>query len=145
MYDRILFPTDGSAAAESAIEEVVRSTIDHGATLYVLQVIDISSLTLNVRGADGTLDRLEAEGEAIVEEVVESAERAGIDTVVGSVVDGVPAEEIVEYAEANEIDLIAMGTHGRSGLERHLIGSVAETVVRQSPVSVLTMRSVDAA
>lgn len=141
MYDRILFPTDGSAAAENAIEEVLESAIDHDAALYVLHVVDVTSLTLNVRGADDTLDRLEAEGEAIVEEIVESAERAGIETVTGSVVDGAPVEEILDYADENAIDLITMGTHGRSGIERHLIGSVAEEVVRQSTVSVLTMQT----
>jgi nucleotide-binding universal stress UspA family protein len=59
---------------------------------------------------------------------------------VTQVVEGNPSEEILAYATEHGIDLITMGTHGRSGLDRVVMGSVAERVVRRSSVPVLTVR-----
>lgn len=140
MYNNILHPTDGSAAAENAVEEALDLATSYRATLHVLHVVDITAPRLNVRASDGALDRLEAEGEVIVEDVIEMARRAGVEHVTGSVLRAVPYQGILDYAEDNDIDLIVMGTNGRSGLERHLIGSVAENVVRQAEASVLTVR-----
>lgn len=143
MYNDILHPTDGSAAAENAVEEALDLATNYQATLHVLHVVDVTAPRLNVRGSSETLDQLEAEGEAIVEEVVEGAKQTGIESVTGSVLRAVPYQGILDYAEENSIDLIVMGTHGRSGLERHLLGSVAENVVQQSDASVLTVRISD--
>ena len=144
MYDRILFPTDGSETAERAIEEAIDIAKKYDAGLHVLFVVDETEPVLNVRGSDASLDRLEADGEDVVDDAIDRATQASVSSVTGSVQRGEPAETILEYVDANSIDLIVMGTHGRSGLDRHLMGSVAEKVVRHAGASVLTVRKEDA-
>lgn len=142
MYDHILLPTDGSEAAANAAKEAFEVTINNDATLHVLFVVDETAGPLNIRGSDAQFDQLEANGEETVNEITEQAAQAGVESVTGSVQRGTPYQEILDYAEKNS-DLIVMGTHGRSGLDRHLLGSVTEKVVRRSNVSVLTVRSID--
>ena len=79
-------------------------------------------------------------GQSIVTELTDSAERAGVTDAVGSVLEGTPHRAILEYTDEHHIDLIVMGTHGRTGLDRYLLGSVAEKVVRLFEVPVLTTR-----
>ena len=80
---------------------------------------------------------LEEEGEAALEA---AEDRAVAGTVVTAVREGPPSREIVGYAADEECDLVVMGTHGRGGLNRLILGSVAERVVRSSEVPVLTVR-----
>lgn len=70
--------------------------------------------------------------------------QAGL-TVVIEIVEGNPHEEILEYVSEHGIDMVIMGTHGRTGLDRVVMGSVAERVVRRSPVPVLTVRGEESA
>jgi nucleotide-binding universal stress UspA family protein len=142
MYEHVLLPTDGSEAASNAADEAFGVAINNGATLHVLFVIDETTGPLNIRGSDMQFDQLEAAGEEVVQEITERAEQAGVENITGSVLQGTPYEAILDYAEEN-CDLIVMGTHGRSGLDRHLLGSVTEKVVRRSNVSVLTVRIAD--
>lgn len=79
------------------------------------------------------------EGTKAVEEVVEAAIINGVDAE-PVLLEGHPAEEIIRYAQDNDIDLIVMGTLGKTGLTRLLLGSVAENVLRHSPVEVLVVR-----
>jgi nucleotide-binding universal stress UspA family protein len=139
MYDHVLLPTDGSDAAADAANEAFAVATNNNATLHVLFVVDETAGPLNVRGGDERFEQAEAEGEEAVAEVAEQAKQAGVDTVTEVVRQGTPYEEILDYAEEN-CDLIVMGTHGRSGLDRHLLGSVTEKVVRRSGPSVLTVR-----
>ncbi|WP_227380725.1 universal stress protein [Haladaptatus halobius] len=78
-----------------------------------------------------------------MDETIERANQASVASVTGSVCRGEPAQTILDYIETNDIDLIVMGTHGRSGLDRHLLGSVTEKAVRHSNASVLTVRRTD--
>lgn len=143
MYDQILFPTDGSEIAERAVEQAIDVAKKYDALLHILYVVDETAPILNVRGSDESLDRLESEGAEIVREAVERAERASVTDVTDSVRRGEPAQAILEYIDANGIDLVVMGTHGRSGFDRHLLGSVTEKVVRHSNASVLTVRKTE--
>lgn len=140
MYEHVLLPIDGSETAANAANEAFGVATNNTATLHILFVVDVTSGPLNVRGGDERFDQVEADGEEIVNETMEQAEQAGVENVITSVKRGTPDEMIRDYAENNNIDLIVMGTHGRSGLDRHLIGSVAEKVVRQANPSVLTVR-----
>lgn len=140
MYDRILLPTDGSETADHAVEEAIDAAKRHNAAFHVLFVVDQTAPVLNVRGSDAPLDQLEAEGKEVVDRTKEQVNQAAIESVTGSVCRGEPAQTILDYANTNDIDLVVMGTHGRSGLDRHLLGSVAEKVVRHSDSSVLTVR-----
>lgn len=140
MHERILLPTDGSDAADGAIDQAIDLTNKYDAALHVLYVVDETEPVLNVRAPDSSFDRLEEEGETVVDDVVDRARARSVSSVTGSVRQGEPAPTILEYIDANDIDLVVMGTHGRSGLDRHLLGSVAETVVRRANASVFTVR-----
>lgn len=143
MYDRILLPTDGSRTAGRALEHATDLAIQYGATLHVLYVIDAAVFASDVETGPIT-EQFEAIGDEIVEDVGKRARNAGVESVVSHVGRGSPYERILEYANERDIDLIVMETHGRTGLDRYLIGSVTEKVVRLSDVPVLTVRRRDA-
>jgi nucleotide-binding universal stress UspA family protein len=138
MYDQILVPTDGSEGTQGAVEHAIDHATTYDAALHALYVIDTTI------GADesvaGTLDALEAAGEDAIEDVIHQAETADVGTVEGAVARGTPHRAILDYADEYDIDLVVMGTHGRTGLDRYLLGSVTEKVVRLSDVPVLTVR-----
>lgn len=137
MYDRLLFPTDGSEIASAALEYALDVASAHEATLYVLNVADTARDSVT-RIGDEVVDVLVDEGERVVARAAERADGRGVE-VVTEVHQGDPRDAIVEYAEAIEADLILMPTHGRQGLQRFLLGSVTEGVVNTAPVPVLTL------
>ena len=139
MYERILFPTDGGPASSEALDQVVALSTHFEATVHVLFVVDESTIATDV-DTTSLVDQLEMSGDNAIQETTESLRAAGCETVVEAVVRGKPADRILEYADANDIDLIVMGTHGRTGLDRYLLGSVTESVVRNSTTPVLTLR-----
>lgn len=140
MYRRILLPTDGSPGADRAVEHALDLAEGFGATLHVLYVVDTNALPLDVH-ARAVFDYLEAQGRRAEAEIAARAEERGIDVVVGQIGEGTPHEAILEYAEDNDVDLVVMGTHGRRGLDRFLLGSVTERVLRLTDVPVLTVRA----
>ncbi|CQR50015.1 universal stress protein [Haloferax massiliensis] len=139
MYSEILVPTDGSKAAERAIDHALDIAETYDARIHALYVVDTSIYTSLDAGADVVIDALEREGDAATRHVREAAEEAGID-VQAEVVTGTAYRSIREYIDDHDIDLVVMGTHGRTGLSHYLLGSVTERVVRTSPVPVLTIR-----
>ncbi|WP_148416194.1 universal stress protein [Haloferax sp. KTX1] len=142
MYDRILVPLDGSAPGDEALDRAIDLAATAGATLYALYVVDERVLHATQLDAGGLVRAYEEEGERIVSEAVEAAEAAGIE-VVTAVEHGSPHRAILRYAEEIDADLIVMGTHGRRGIERYLLGSVTERVLRMADVPVLSVRSED--
>ncbi|ADJ14782.1 universal stress protein [Halalkalicoccus jeotgali] len=141
MYDRILVPTDGSAGVERAIEQAAALADVHGATIHAVFVVNTASFaSLPMETSwEGVSDMLREDGEKALERVRQIADRYGV-PVETALIEGTPSKEVVRYAEAEGCDLIVMGTHGRGGIDRLLLGSVAERVVRGSPVPVLTVR-----
>ncbi|MFB6074250.1 MAG: universal stress protein [Haloarculaceae archaeon] len=139
MYDRILVPTDGSEGSAAAIDHAIDLAKANDAALYALYVIETAAISPDV-DAGTVLSSLERTGQRAIEDVRERAEAAGLERIEGSVAQGVPHRAILAYARDNDVDLIVMGTHGRTGIERYLLGSVAEKVVRLSEVPVLTVR-----
>jgi nucleotide-binding universal stress UspA family protein len=143
MYDDILVPTDGSDASTAALDHALSLASQYDARLHALYVVDRQSYGLVEEGKSRVLDNLRenlrGEGTAAVAAVEEAAETAGVETRT-SVVEGDIHRQIIDYATDEDVDLIVMGTHGRRGLDRLLIGSVTERVVRSSPVPVLTVR-----
>ena len=135
----MLSPTDGSPGMETVIEHAVSLARVHGATLHGLYVVNTAALTdLPMESSwEGVNQALQEEGRAALGEIERLAKDLPLEL---SQVDGSPAREIVDYAEEEGIDVIVMGTHGRSGVDRLLLGSVAERVVRSSTVPVLTIR-----
>ncbi|MFP8952092.1 universal stress protein [Natrialbaceae archaeon A-arb3/5] len=139
MYDRILVPTDGSAEGERALTYAFELAQTHNATIHALYVVNPSGYGgLPMETAwEGINDALRDEGETAVERVEElSPEDVPVET---TVLDGSPSQTIVEEATLDGCDLIVMGTHGRGGIDRLLLGSVTERVVRSAPVPVLTV------
>jgi nucleotide-binding universal stress UspA family protein len=141
MYGRILVPTDGSPGVERAVEHAIDLAEVHGATLHAVYVVNTASLaTLPMETSwEGVGTMLREDGEEALERVEKMAEAAGV-PVETHLVEGSPSREIVRFAEECEVDAIVMGTHGRGGIDRLLLGSVAERVVRAATVPVTTVR-----
>lgn len=143
MYENILLPTDGSSTATQAAEQAFELAALCGATVHVVHVVELSHRatvdTLSEFDAqpllDETLSAREEAGEQLVSSVAENASERGLDTVT-EVIRGFAPTTILDYAADHNIDLIVIGTHGRSGLDRWLLGSVTERVLRQSTVPV---------
>jgi nucleotide-binding universal stress UspA family protein len=138
MYDDILVPTDGSLGTDRVIQQALTIAERFDAsvhTVYAVSLGDAASLEITM---DEVRRQLREEGHRATEHVAAEADRLGLDAHT-AVVDGDPAQVITDYVDTHGIDLVVMGTHGRSGLDRHLIGSVTERVVRTSPVPVLTV------
>ncbi|WP_254763461.1 universal stress protein [Natrinema marinum] len=147
MYERILVPTDGSGTAESAVDHALDLAEKYEAEVHALYVIDTDSMSLSL-GAE-QLDRIEQGQYGEMEEVRERADRAtghvadrardrGLETV-EHVSAGRPHSLIADYIEDNDIDLVVMGSHGRSGIRRALLGSVTERTLRSTHVPVLVV------
>ena len=140
MYERILVPTDGSDGARAAFDHALELAALVEAEVHVVHAVDPTLVPAEV-GVPQVLDALVDAGEEIVQELERAAGEVAIET---AVLTGSPTAAIRQYAEEHGIDLIVMGTRGRTGLDRWLLGSVTERVVRTSPVPVLTIGSVDA-
>ncbi|WP_410764939.1 universal stress protein [Haloferax sp. DFSO60] len=139
MYNNILLPADGSPAVEVALPHAFGLAELYDATIHVLFVADTDRDSVSVIGGE-VYDALEQEGIDVVDELVERIEARGLDGV-GTVVRGSPPKAILGYIDEHGIDVVTMATHGRGGVERILLGSVTERVVRRSPVPVLTVRT----
>jgi nucleotide-binding universal stress UspA family protein len=138
MFDRILFPTDGSDGAAAAFDHVLDVAADHDATVHVLNVADTTQDSVTRVGRT-VIDVLEESGSDVVDEAAERAAERGVETVT-AVLQGGVAETITAYASDHEVDLIAMPTRGRTGLDRLLLGSTTERVVRRSTAPVLSVQ-----
>lgn len=141
MYDRILVPTDGSADTERAVEHAAELAVEHAAELHAVYVVNSATFAgLPMETSwEGIDDVLREEGESALERVEEVVAEYGV-PIASRLLEGSPSRRIVEYAESEDCDLVVMGTHGRGGIDRLLLGSVAEGVVRGSSVPVLTVR-----
>ncbi|MEA1931996.1 MAG: universal stress protein [Euryarchaeota archaeon] len=141
LYDRILVPTDGSPEGEQAIAHAVDLAEAHGATvsgLYVINTASYNGLPMEASW-EGVTTLLNTDAQEAVETVEELGDERDV-PVETEITEGSPSTEIVRAAESQGCDLIVMGTHGRGGIDRLLLGSVAEKVVRAAHVPVLTVR-----
>ncbi len=139
MYDDILVPTDGSPASDAAIERAIDLAKRYDARLHALYVVDGAAYSTLEAGSEIVIEALQSEGEDATKRVEEAAADAGVECV-ATVTTGTAYRSITDYVGDNEIDMVVMGTHGRTGLDRYLLGSVTERVVRTSDVPVLTVR-----
>ena len=145
-YETVLIPTDGSTGVGPAVACGLDAAEAFGATVHALFVADVRSFTADdetdVDAPDAVLDLLEERGEDAVRSIVERANDRGLDAA-GDVVDGVPSRAIVDAAADTGADLVVLGTHGRTGFGRLLLGSVAEKVLRRVDCPALTVRRSD--
>ena len=142
MYDTVLFPTNGSEGADAALAHALELARKHDAEIHVLFVVNTTYAGSGAVDATTAIESLRGAGDRIVAETVDRITDEGVDAV-GEVRDGDPYREILDYADESDCDVIVMGTHGRRGLDRYLLGSVTEKIVRASDVPVLTVRISD--
>jgi nucleotide-binding universal stress UspA family protein len=139
-YNKIMVATDGSGQARKAIEAAIELSKLSGAKLYAVYVIVPAGFSPRDFGWEKALrDFLKDEGEKAVSFVEDAGKTATVD-VKPVILEGDPADRILEFAERENIDLIVMGTLGKTGLERFLLGSVAEKVVRHSKIPVMVVK-----
>lgn len=141
MYKNILVPTDGSEGTMTALEHGLELAELSGATIHAVYAIDETESSGQIIGTDagGAIEQFREKGEEAVDKIAEKATAVGIEAHT-EVMEGSPPEVILDYAEENDIDLIIMSTHGRSGVSRFLLGSVTEGVLRATDTPVLTIR-----
>lgn len=140
-YRNILIATDGSENTQRAISYGIEIAKLSGAAVYALYVVNTSPIISEywTIGKKNVYEIIRSEGEKAVFEVKKIGEASGVE-VKEVVLDGYPSNAIIDFAENNNIDLIVMGTLGKTGLDKLLIGSVAEKVVRGSKVPVMVVR-----
>ena len=140
MYDDVLMPTDGSEGTVTALEHAREIAGNHEATLHVVHVVDRRVyLAAGKDEQDEVLAGLQEDGEAAIDTVVDRLDGDEID-VVTELREGVPHRELLGYADEHDVDLIAIGTHGRSSRDQIVnMGSVTEKVVDNSERPVLVV------
>ena len=138
MYKPILVPLDGSKLAENILTEVEELALLLNASLRLISVSKAHVLP----GVDPTDAQVRVVNQAqkYLERIKERISAKNIPTEIHTPY-GNPADKILGICKRHDIDLIAMSTHGRSGIGRWLLGSVAEKVVRHSEIPVLLLRS----
>ncbi len=143
IYRKIMVATDGSESVRKAVETAVEIAKITGAKLYAVYVITLGGFSMPYPKDVGweriTLEYFRNEGREATAYVEESGKAANVE-VESVILEGSPANELVDFAEKNDIDLIVVGTLGKTGIPRFLLGSVAENVVRHSKKAVLVVR-----
>jgi nucleotide-binding universal stress UspA family protein len=140
-FTRVLFPTDFSETAGLALKRAIAITEDFDAELYVLHVVDDSIITTHVQKEREIILKelrnhaLEQMKQGLPPELLQNFDTTG------AVKRGEPGKAIASYAETHGCDLIVMGSHGRTGLGRALLGSIADRVVRLAKCPVLVERA----
>jgi len=141
MFETIVIATDGSESVRRAVDVALDLADRFDAEVHCLYVVDEGDVASSPeRLRDEMQDALVERGEEAINEVRESTDR----DVVTAIKEGHPPSVIDEYARNVDADVVAMGTRGRHGENRFLIGSVAERVVRTCPIPVLTVRQLAA-
>ncbi|HOI71648.1 MAG TPA: universal stress protein [Methanobacterium sp.] len=148
MYNKILLPTDGSKYANKAAQHAIWTAGQSGAEIIALNVVDTSSLVglpaedLSIRVTE-ILKEEAKQTMAKVEELVEEFKKEkGLNKdikLIKEIKEGSPADIILKTVEDEGVDLIVMGTSGKHGLDRFLLGSVTEKVVRSANCPVLAV------
>lgn len=150
MFKKVVVCLDGSGLAEQILPYVTEGALRFNTNVVLLQVLDVPTTFAWIQGTAPEADivtkesrRGEEEAKAYLESVATSlrARGLGVETVV---LHGISADDVIlDYADGNDVDVIAMTTHGRSGLARAILGSVADAVVRKSGLPVLVINPPD--
>ena len=148
MYQRILVPVDGSHTSTLGLQEAMRIAIDQRARLRLINVVDELVVTQNFDGfinSGDLFDALRDAGKKAIQKALALTRKHDIkaDASIYETMGGRIADVIVREAKKWKADLIVMGTHGRRGFNRVVLGSDAEAVLRATPVPVLLVRSPD--
>ena len=151
MYERILVPVDGSRTAERGLAEAIKLALKLGSKIRVVHVVDEASLAMATSSSGMNVGKLLASLADAGEQILDDAQRlaqasdVAVDVALRHCTAGRVSDLIVKEAKDWPCDLIVIGTHGRRGAERLLLGSDAEQVLRTAPVPVLLVRDLEAA
>jgi nucleotide-binding universal stress UspA family protein len=140
LFKKILIATDGSKRTQNAVEMGLKIATEQHSKVYAVYVVDtvtFTSIPMDVTW-ENMYQLLKDEGEDAVKAVKDGAPGADVET---HVLEGNPAIEITKFAADNDVDLIIMGTLGKSGIDRILLGSTAEKVIRIANCPVLVIKS----
>ncbi|HHV24120.1 MAG TPA: universal stress protein [Methanosarcina sp.] len=142
LYRNIVIATDGSENSQRAISCGIEIAKLSGATVHALYVVDTPSIISETwtAGKEVVHELIISEGKKVLSRVKKITEDSGVE-VKEVLLEGHPSEEIINFAENNNMDLIVMGTLGKTGIEKFLMGSVAENVVRNSKIPVMVVRN----
>lgn len=148
MYQRILVPVDGSHTSTLGLQEAIRLAIDQSARLHLISVVDEFVIAQNFEGlidAGDLIDALRDAGKKALKNALALVHKhdVKVETSLFETVGDRVSDIIVREAKKWKADLIVMGTHGRRGINRMVLGSGAEGVLRTAPVPVLMVRSPD--
>jgi nucleotide-binding universal stress UspA family protein len=150
MYQRILVPVDGSPTSNAGLAEAIKLAKLTGARVRVLHVVDEMPLLMSGEGytamPSDVFTMLKEAGQAVLEQARLTVDAAGI-PVEATLFDSLSArlcDRVAEQAQAWGADVIVLGTHGRRGVKRLLLGSDAEQIVRMATVPVLLVRGTSA-
>jgi nucleotide-binding universal stress UspA family protein len=143
IFRKIMIATDGSELVKRAVDVAIEIAKLSEAKMYAVHVIALEGNSI-IHSRDEELkkalrEQLTTEGKKATDYVENIGRTANVE-VESIILEGNPANEILDFAERNDVDLIVMGTHGKTGFERFLIGSVSENVVRHSERAVLVVR-----
>jgi nucleotide-binding universal stress UspA family protein len=136
-FGRLIVPVDGSEIANKAARKALALAQSADIPVVALHVISFDLSIYDYPVELQLIDLLQKEGHSILDEIVTLGEKMGI-TVSKKLVEGHPAEEIIKEAKVD--DLIVMGSKGRTGLDRLLLGSVAENVTRHASCPVMIVK-----
>ena len=140
LFERILVATDGSEKNQPAVRKGLEIARECGSAIDAIYVIDETPFT-SAQAEVSTVDlymQLKEEGERAVGQVKQMADGMRVET---RILSGKPAQVITEFATRNRVDLIVVGSQGKSGLERLLLGSIAESIIRMADCMVLVVKS----
>lgn len=142
MYRKIICPVDGSEISNRGMREAIMLAKDQKAQLAFLHVVDFSALTLYGPMFGTDFEAFREAGQGILNAAIDAAREQGVaaEPRLAEIMAGAPGGTIVEEAGKYGADVIVMGTHGRRGLNRLLVGSDAATVIGQSNVPVLLVK-----
>jgi nucleotide-binding universal stress UspA family protein len=146
MYERILVPVDGSPTSARGLAEAVKLARLTGARILLLHAVDTAAVAVTPEAGAAVASLYEAMregGEQILAEARETVAKAGVavESVQLDTVSGRVSDLVIDHARTWRADLIVIGTHGRRGVGRLLLGSDAEQIVRGAPVPVLLVRA----
>ncbi|EMA33889.1 universal stress protein [Haloarcula japonica] len=144
MFDTVVIATDGSGSAERAVEAALDLAARFDATVHGLYVVDTGEVETTPEEVREALERaLATTGGRALSFILEAADAEADEELVTAVREGDPADEISKYATEHDADVIVSGTRGRHGEHGFLLGSVAEELIREAPMPVLTVRQLE--
>lgn len=145
MYNRILLTTDGSKNSEFAIEHALQIASDEGAEVIVLHVVDGKHQNVSEKDIGGELpfgkysQKVLDQFEKVIQDFKNKNEEQNKVNITKLSIEGKPSKVILEVCQRENIDMIVMSNSGKNKVDRFLLGSVTEKIIRESPVPVLVI------